>query len=75
MAGPSEGIPVAHEPRTGRAPRPWVSYDGNTGRELFRYSGREYWTTPVDKDNEIAPTQTVAHSVFLRLAAEGVACE
>ncbi|MGI5507616.1 hypothetical protein [Streptomyces sp. CA-106131] len=51
------------------------SYDGTTGSELFRYSGRECWTTPVDKRNEIANTQTVAHSVFLRLAADGIACE
>ncbi|MGP3950822.1 hypothetical protein [Streptomyces sp. 7N604] len=75
VAGHSGGTPVAYQPRNPRDPRPWVEYNGATGEELFRYTGRECWTVPVDTHSEIIPSQTVARSVYLRLAAEGIACE
>ncbi|MGP4004817.1 hypothetical protein [Streptomyces sp. 8N706] len=74
MAGHDQGTPVAHQPRHTHDPKPWVEYNGLTGQQLFRYTGRECWTVPVDSQTPIDPTQTVSRSVFARLAAHGIAC-
>jgi len=66
-------VPVAYEPRNATDPRPWVMYDGNTGEEWFRFTGRECWAEAVDDDASEVPTQTVARSVLARLESAGVA--
>ncbi|MET7490199.1 hypothetical protein [Streptomyces sp. NPDC005538] len=75
MAGFGPGIPVAYEPRSKSDPLPWVEYNGDTGTANLRYSGRECWTAPVEQRNEIIARQTIARSVYRRLAAAGIACE
>ncbi|MGC5264101.1 hypothetical protein ACPXCO_24085 [Streptomyces cyaneofuscatus] len=74
MAGFGDGVPVAYEPRSKSDPLPWVQYNGDTGTAEFRYTGRECWTAPVEKNNEIVVRQIIARSVYRRLAAEGIAC-
>ncbi|MFH8257574.1 hypothetical protein [Streptomyces roseolus] len=75
MAGTGSGLPVAYEPRSKSDPRPWVEYNGDTGTGNWRYSGRECWTAPVDQSNKVIARQTIARSVYMRLAAAGIACE
>ncbi|MEU7028805.1 hypothetical protein AB0A60_19210 [Streptomyces sp. NPDC046275] len=75
MAGFGPGLPVAYEPRSKSDPLPWVEYNGDTGIGNWRYNGRECWTAPVEKHNEIIARQTISRSVYLRLAAAGIACE
>ncbi|MGY3056138.1 hypothetical protein ACVWZD_000382 [Streptomyces sp. TE3672] len=74
MAGFGPGIPVAYEPRSKSDPLPWVEYNGDTGTAEFRYTGRECWTAPVEKRNEIVVRQIIARSVYRRLATEGITC-
>ncbi|MFJ5819412.1 hypothetical protein ACIQGT_36800 [Streptomyces sp. NPDC093108] len=75
MGGFGSVVPVAYEPRSRRDPLPWVQYDGDTGAAQLRYTGRECWTAPVDKQNEIVAPQTISRSIYRRLAAEGITCE
>ncbi|MGW3387315.1 hypothetical protein [Streptomyces cinereoruber] len=75
MAGTGPGLPVAYEPRSKSDPLPWVEYNGDTGTSNWRYNGRECWTAPVEKSNKVIARQTIARSVYRRLAAAGIACE